>query len=102
MGFAVPHRREESADAAMEKMNSMPDQDWSEKNVVVRETAHGSPYPEIVKYAKDNDIDVIAIGTHGRTGLSHVLMGSVAENVVRHAPCPVLIIRKEGHQFVSP
>jgi nucleotide-binding universal stress UspA family protein len=101
MGLAVPDREEESTAAVSEKMNELPGGDWGDKPVK-RTAAHGSPFVEIVKYAKDNQIDVIAIGTHGRTGLSHVILGSVAENVVRHAPCPVLIVRNEGHQFVAP
>ena len=53
----------------------------------------GSPSDQIVIYAKENDIDMIVLGTHGRTGLLRVLMGSVAESVVRHAECPVLAIK---------
>ena len=49
-----------------------------------------------------HDIDLIVLSTHGRTGLTHVIMGSIAENVVRTAPCPVLTVRPEGHQFVMP
>jgi universal stress protein A len=62
----------------------------------------GSPKAEIVRYARKQDIDLIVLATHGRTGLSHVLMGSVAESIVRTAPCPVLTVRPEGHQFVMP
>ena len=47
----------------------------------------------IVEYAEENEINLIAMTTHGRSGLSRLLFGSVAEEVVRHAPCPVLIIR---------
>jgi len=51
----------------------------------------------IVDYAEQNDIDLIVMTTHGRSGLSRLVFGSVAESVVRHAPCPVLLIRsKEG------
>ena len=53
----------------------------------------GTPFQTIIDVAKDQDIDLIVMGTHGRTGLSHVLMGSVAEKVVRMAPCPVLVTR---------
>lgn len=54
----------------------------------------GTPWNEIVEHAKHNAaIDLIAMGTHGRTGIKHVLLGSVAEKVVRHAPCPVLVVR---------
>ena len=51
------------------------------------------PVESIVSYAVDHRVDLIVIATHGRTGLSHVLMGSVAERIVREAPCPVLTIR---------
>jgi nucleotide-binding universal stress UspA family protein len=55
----------------------------------------GVPWHEIVSAARtDGAIDLIVIGTHGRTGLAHVLLGSVAEKVVRHAPCPVLVVRR--------
>ncbi len=49
--------------------------------------------PEIIHYAEQQRIDLIVMGTHGRTGVSRLLLGSVAENVVRHAPCPVLLAR---------
>jgi nucleotide-binding universal stress UspA family protein len=52
----------------------------------------GIDYEEIVKYSKDKKIDLIVIATHGRTGLLHTLLGSVAEKVIRHAKCPVLVI----------
>lgn len=52
------------------------------------------PGPVIVDYAKDNDVDLIVMGTHGRRGPAHLLLGSVAEEVVRHAPCPVLTVRR--------
>jgi nucleotide-binding universal stress UspA family protein len=54
----------------------------------------GAPWHEVVELAqRDPEIDLIVMGTHGYTGLSHVLLGSVAEKVVRHAPCPVLAVR---------
>ena len=63
-----------------------------------------SPNPalEIVEYATDIRADLIVIGTHGRTGVSRFLMGSVAEHVVRTAPCPVLVVRPSEHEFVVP
>ena len=56
----------------------------------------GTPYNEIVKEAAVGNFDMIIIGTHGRTGLEHVLFGSTAEKVVRKAPCPVLTVRPKG------
>jgi nucleotide-binding universal stress UspA family protein len=61
-----------------------------------------SPAFEIVNHAKVADIDVIIMGTHGRGFLSHLLMGSVAEKVVRMAPCPVLTVRHPEHEFILP
>src|SRR3954452_12882694 len=60
----------------------------------------GSPFHEIAQYARDEDVDLIIMGTHGRGGLMHLLMGSVAEKVVRKAPCPVLTVRDPEHEFV--
>lgn len=54
----------------------------------------GIPSGSIVEYAEGHDIDLIVMGTHGRGGMSHLLMGSVAERVVRTATCPVLTVRK--------
>lgn len=59
---------------------------------VVSEVASGLAARQIVAYARRNGIDLIVMGTHGRTGVSHVLLGSVAEAVVRRAPCLVLTV----------
>jgi len=53
----------------------------------------GSPATEIVAAAGDLKADLLCVSTHGRTGLAHFLLGSVAEKIVRHAPCPVLTVR---------
>jgi nucleotide-binding universal stress UspA family protein len=53
----------------------------------------GDPAGEIVRYAADRGIDLIVMGTHGRTGLERLLMGSVAEKVMREAPCSVLVVK---------
>jgi nucleotide-binding universal stress UspA family protein len=62
----------------------------------------GSPAAAIVEYATGHDIDLLVLGTHGRGALSHLLMGSVAERVVRMAPCPVLTVRDPEREFVVP
>jgi nucleotide-binding universal stress UspA family protein len=61
----------------------------------------GVPAAEIVRYASNYDIDLIVMGTHGRGPVSHMVMGSVAEKVVRTAPCPVLTVRSKQHAFVT-
>ncbi len=60
----------------------------------------GEPYSEIVKYAQQKNVDLIVISTHGRTGISHMLMGSVAEKVVRYSPIPVLTVKPEKLQLI--
>jgi nucleotide-binding universal stress UspA family protein len=69
---------------------------------VVRSVITGTPFVEIVRYARNQNIDLIVMGTHGRSGLAHALLGSVTEKVVRKSPCPVLTVRPEGHQFIMP
>jgi nucleotide-binding universal stress UspA family protein len=59
---------------------------------------HGVPYHEIIEIAAAKNVDLIVMGSHGRTGLAHVLLGSVAERVVRLAPCSVLVVRETEKQ----
>lgn len=59
----------------------------------------GTPWDQIVKIAQsDPAIELVVMGTHGRSGLAHALLGSVAEKVVRHAPCAVLVVRSQAHK----
>jgi nucleotide-binding universal stress UspA family protein len=69
------------------------------KSVVI--TA-GATAPAIVNYAAKMDVDLIVVGTHGRSAVAHLLMGSVAERVVRTARCPVLTVRHPERDFVLP
>ena len=63
---------------------------------------HGMPFLEVIRYAKANDVDLIVIGTHGRSGMDHIIFGSTAEKVVRKAPCPVLSVKPAQREFVMP
>jgi nucleotide-binding universal stress UspA family protein len=63
---------------------------------VDRQIGEGTPFAEIVRYARDRAIDLIVMGTHGRGGMSHLLLGSVADKVIRAAPCPVMTVRADG------
>jgi nucleotide-binding universal stress UspA family protein len=74
----------------------------SQHEPVTSAVLHGRPFLEIINCAKDWQADIIVIGTHGRSGLEHMLIGSVAEKVVRKAPCPVLTVRHPEHDFVMP
>ena len=71
---------------------------------ITAETIHkvGTPFLEIIKAAKQKEVDLIVMTTHGRSGLSHILFGSVAEKVLRQLTCPVLSIRPPEHEFAMP
>jgi nucleotide-binding universal stress UspA family protein len=58
--------------------------------------AVGKPAEEILRVAREERVDLIVMGTHGRTGVRHLLLGSVAEAIVRYAPCPVCMVRIRG------
>jgi len=64
---------------------------------VKTEVVEGPPVEEIVDYAHEQNIDLIVVATHGRGWLAHLLMGSVAEKVVRKAPCPVMAVHLPDH-----
>jgi nucleotide-binding universal stress UspA family protein len=85
-----------------EELSNVIPRDIKERLDVEEILEEGGPaHHIIVEKAKELGIDVIVIATHGRTGLAHVLLGSVAENVVRHAPCPVFVIRTPNGQRAS-
>lgn len=69
---------------------------------VEKMVVRGVPFVEIIKTAKEKNADMIVIGTHGRTGIDHMLFGSTAEKVVRKSPCPVLTVRIAGREFKMP
>jgi nucleotide-binding universal stress UspA family protein len=60
---------------------------------VTSQVVNGAPYATILAMAKEGNFDLIAMGTHGRTGVAHLVLGSVAERIVRHSPCAVLTVR---------
>ena len=60
-----------------------------------------SAYDQIVRAAAENNVDLIVLGTHGRTGARRWLIGSTAERVVRYATCPVLVVREREHDFIG-
>jgi nucleotide-binding universal stress UspA family protein len=88
------HDSEEQSRQALAKIL---DPSWGNPAAVTTAVRWGNPVEEVVAYAREQAIDLIVIATHGRSGLSHVLLGSVAERIVREAPCPVLTIRDRQH-----
>jgi len=100
-GFGVPMLDvvdQWQKDARERLAESIPPEDRARAVVTC---AIASPYPEILRYASEHEIDLIVMGTHGRSGVTHMLLGSIAEKIVRRAPCPVLTVRHPEHEFVE-
>jgi len=99
----IPHI---SADELYKEMS-----EWAQKEIencciedvrglpdVEKKVLKGVPYEEIIKFATEEKIDMIVMGTHGRKGLERFIFGSTAERVVRRAPCPVMTVRGPEHR----
>lgn len=69
---------------------------------VITHQVAGRPFVEIIRYAQEKGMDMMVIATHGHSGLTSMLLGSVTEKVVRKSPCPVLTVRTPGHEFKMP
>jgi len=100
-GYVPVETPAEVKQAATEHLNNM-EIAGDDGLSVHREVIEGHPFVEIVRYAKEKSADLIVLGTHGRGAIAHMLLGSVAEKVVRKAPCPVLVVRDQEHDFVMP
>jgi len=84
------------------ELQQMVPQDWREGiPELAFEIRKGRPSEEVIKYAKEQGMDLIVVGTHGRSALASALLGSVANTVVLRAPCPVLVVRAIEHDFVE-
>ena len=90
-----PDARERARNEANERLVERLDSDEEQRFRGTRGIVRGLTAPQIVAYADSQDIDLIVMGTHGRRGVAHLLLGSVAEHVVRTASCPVLTIRSD-------
>jgi nucleotide-binding universal stress UspA family protein len=100
-GFSLASLQEEwIKDARGRLAASLSDEERTALQAVTT-TVLGHPVMEILRYANEQAIDLIVMGTHGRGPLGHVVLGSVAERVVRKAPCPVLTVRTKEREFVE-
>lgn len=92
--FVVPEgEMQAQVDAAENRLIGELDPEWVKKHDVVTTAIMGVAIDEISRYVNENQIDLLVLGTHGHTGLVHLFMGSVAENLVRTANCAVLTVR---------
>jgi nucleotide-binding universal stress UspA family protein len=99
--YGAPTKEEYEAQASA-MLENWPLPPGADELRIVRRFRHGTAYLQILHDARDEDVDLIVMGTHGRGLTIHLLLGNVAERVVRKARCPVLTIRPEGHQFIHP
>jgi universal stress protein A len=100
-GYLPESYEEDLRATSNDALAKLPEKGWF-GGEIVRACLVGSTFVEIIRYAKEQDTDMIVMGTHGRTGIAHLIMGSVAENVVRKSSCPVLTVHPEDHEFVMP
>jgi len=104
--YAISFDPERTVQGLIEEANALLDQQVaaarSEGLLFYCEVRVGVDYREIIDYASKHDTDLIVMATHGRTGLAHVLLGSVAEKVVRKASCPVLTIKHPSLKTLMP
>lgn len=99
-GYFPPNYQEQQKKAAQKECESALSKTGIAKGRVL--IVEGSPFYEVIRAAKSEDVDLVVVGTHGRGAIAHVLLGSVAEKIVRKAPCPVLTVREGEHDFVMP
>lgn len=90
----------EILEASREALNKLVREQFAAYDKIVTHVFFGNPWPGICEYAKEKSIDLIVVTTHGRTGLSHALIGSTAERIVQHAPCPVLTVKEQQQDFI--
>ena len=100
-GFSLAALQDEWIKDAQARLAASVTEDEKKTLKTVTTTVLGHPVMEILRYASDNAVDLIVMGTHGRGPLGHVVLGSVAERVVRKAPCPVLTVRTPEREFVA-
>jgi universal stress protein A len=100
-GLAMADVQRHWEEDAIERLQRMlPESDRAAVRAVLA-TRTGDPVRQITGYATDAHADLLVLGTHGRGPVAHILMGSVAERVVRTAPCPVLTVRHPQHEFIT-
>ena len=99
----LPELQKDVEDAARKRLDDLlVDNDSSPLEIEKAVVTSSATAACIVDYARENKINLIIVGTHGRGAMAHLLVGSVAERVVRTAPCPVLTVRQHEHDFVVP
>jgi nucleotide-binding universal stress UspA family protein len=99
---SVPDLQRQLEDAARQELDALPIDDEDVPPIRRVLITSDAPHAAIVDYATQKHIGLIVAGTHGRGAVTHALVGSVAERIVRTAPCPVLTVRNPEQEFVVP
>lgn len=102
LAFPLGLDGEAEADARKRLRTALSEETSKTLNSPEFELRRGPAVSEIVRYAKEREVDLIVMGTHGRGVVAHGLIGSVAEKVVRLAPCPVLTVHHPEREFIMP
>lgn len=85
--------------ACRQRLDDLVNELFADVPRLVSDTFIGHPWSGICDYAERHHMDLLVVSTHGRTGLQHVLIGSTAERIVQHAPCPVLVVKNPEQDF---
>ena len=99
---ALPLADEAAVQGARRSLASLAKAEVSPRTCFHSHVEVGCPWRRICDLARTHEADLIIVATHGYTGLKHTLLGSTAEQIVRHAPCPVLVVREREHDFIEP
>ncbi len=94
---AHSNMKQKLEEEAMDKIKAMLPEELLGSEDIVPIVRFRKPFLEVIQVAKEKDVDIIAIGTHGRAGVNRVILGSVAERVVRDAHCPVMVVKSEKY-----
>ena len=100
-GFSLATLQDEWIKDAKSRLAASLSDEEKKTITAIATTVLGHPVMEILRYAEDNGVDLIVMGTHGRGPLGKMVLGNVAERVVRKAPCPVLTVRMQEREFVQ-
>ena len=87
--------------AALRSLQNLVERHLENAASVVTDVRFGNPWPVICDYAKQTQVELIVVSTHGRTGLGHAIIGSTAERIVQHSPCPVLTVKAHERGFLK-
>ena len=96
--FNIPLYEKELVGAARTRLEKTIAEEIPEKIIASAEVRVGEPHEVIIEFVREKDIDLIVMATHGRTGFRHLLLGSVAEKVIRNSPVPVLAVPVETEE----